>query len=252
MNGKLADAYKSGSQKARVVSEDWGIHNLYCPHCPSDMLERLRNNSKVSDFLCPECEFLYQLKSRKSRIGNSIMGSNYRAMMDAIQNDRLPNFYLMQYELVTWSVKNLLLIPNYAFPPSAIIPRKPLSTKAKRRGWVGYIINLNCIPLEARINVIVDSSIVQADIVRRKYYRSVKLKEIAAGDTRGWALDVLRCVEKLGKKEFTTQEMYQFEGHLGLLHPDNRHVKDKIRQQLQVLRDKGLLEFSSRGNYRLA
>jgi predicted Rdx family selenoprotein len=25
------------------------------------------------------------------------------------------------------------------------------------------------------------------------------------------------------------------------LHPDNRHIKDKIRQQLQVLRDAGLL-----------
>ena len=35
------------------------------------------------------------------------------------------------------------------------------------------------------------------------------------------------------------------------LHPDNRHVRDKIRQQLQVLRDHGYLEFVSRGSYRL-
>jgi type II restriction enzyme len=31
------------------------------------------------------------------------------------------------------------------------------------------------------------------------------------------------------------------------LHPDNRHVKDKIRQQLQVLRDRGFLEQAERG-----
>jgi type II restriction enzyme len=34
------------------------------------------------------------------------------------------------------------------------------------------------------------------------------------------------------------------------LHPDNRHVRDKIRQQLQVLRNLGLVEFLGRGRYR--
>ena len=34
------------------------------------------------------------------------------------------------------------------------------------------------------------------------------------------------------------------------LHPDNRHVLDKIRQQLQVLRDMGFVEFLGRGRYR--
>jgi len=29
--------------------------------------------------------------------------------------------------------------------------------------------------------------------------------------------------------------------HLEKLHPGNRHIRDKIRQQLQVLRDAGLL-----------
>jgi len=59
------------------------------------------------------------------------------------------------------------------------------------------------------------------------------------------------CVEKIGHKEFSLDEMYAFENDLSKKHPDNRHIKDKIRQQLQVLRDKGYLEFTSRGNYRL-
>jgi len=61
----------------------------------------------------------------------------------------------------------------------------------------------------------------------------------------------MRCIDKLGKKKFTLDEVYAFENKLSLLHPENRHIKDKIRQQLQVLRDKGYLEFTSRGNYRL-
>jgi type II restriction enzyme len=35
------------------------------------------------------------------------------------------------------------------------------------------------------------------------------------------------------------------------LHPANRHVRAKIRQQLQVLRDAGLLDFVGRGEYRM-
>jgi hypothetical protein len=34
------------------------------------------------------------------------------------------------------------------------------------------------------------------------------------------------------------------------LHPANRHVRDKTRQQLQVLRDLGLVEFLGGGRYR--
>jgi hypothetical protein len=36
-------------------------------------------------------------------------------------------------------------------------------------------------------------------------------------------------------KTFTTTDTYTSERELEKLHPDNRHVKDKIRQQLQIL-----------------
>ena len=37
---------------------------------------------------------------------------------------------------------------------------------------------------------------------------------------------------------------------LKLKYPENNHIKDKIRQQLQVLRDRGIIEFVQRGHYR--
>jgi len=61
----------------------------------------------------------------------------------------------------------------------------------------------------------------------------------------------MRCVESLGKPEFTLDEVYAFERHLGDLYPGNQNVKPKIRQQLQYLRDRGFVEFVSRGSYRL-
>ena len=61
----------------------------------------------------------------------------------------------------------------------------------------------------------------------------------------------MNCIEQLTKKEFTLDEVYSFEAVLQTKHQSNKHIKDKIRQQLQVLRDKGYLDFVSRGAYRL-
>ena len=44
--------------------------------------------------------------------------------------------------------------------------------------------------------------------------------------------------------------MYSFVDELQVKHPDNNHIPDKIRQQLQFLRDKGFIEFKGNGVYR--
>ena len=156
----------------------------------------------------------------------------------------------MQYELATWSVKNLLLIPSFAFPPSAIIKRPPLSPTARRAGWIGCNIALNWIPTEARIAVVTEKEIVAETEVREKFRKVKPLGEIKAKE-RGWTLDVLNAIRRLGKKEFTTADAYAFTRELENLHPDNQHVQDKIRQQLQVLRDAGFLIHAGRGEWRL-
>jgi len=64
------------------------------------------------------------------------------------------SFFFLHYDLATWRVKNLLLVPSFAFPPSGIVRRKPLSPTARRAGWVGCNFDLNRIPVEARIDVV--------------------------------------------------------------------------------------------------
>ena len=61
----------------------------------------------------------------------------------------------------------------------------------------------------------------------------------------------MKCVEDLGKSEFELDDVYTFEERLSRLYPDNKNVRPKIRQQLQFLRDRGYLDFVSRGYYRL-
>ena len=167
-------------------------------------------------------------------------------MMDAIRTDATPNFFFMQYDLDSWRVKNLLLIPSFAFPVSAIVKRPPLAATARRAGWVGCNIALNRIPIDARIPVVRESEVSPAKKVREQYRHVKPLQELNAKQ-RGWTLDVLNAVRRLRKAEFTTAEMYAFTRELEELHPDNRHVKDKIRQQLQVLRDRGFLVQITRG-----
>jgi len=192
----------------------------------------------------------FKLKGQKARIGKSIRDGAYRAMMDAIRMDAIPNFLFLRYDPVSWSVKDLLLIPSFAFPASAIVECPPLKPTAKRAGWVGCNIALHRIPVDARIGIVTDSQILPAKEVRARFRRVKPLAELTWRE-RGWTLDVLNAVRRLGKSQFTTADMYSFTRELEGLHPDNRHVKDKIRQQLQVLRDRGLLRQVERGTWAL-
>jgi HKD family nuclease len=56
--------------------------------------------------------------------------------------------------------------------------------------------------------------------------------------------------EALPDGEFTNADIYQHEQEFHKEYPDNQHVLDKIRQQLQNLEKIGLLEHISSGNWR--
>jgi hypothetical protein len=158
---------------------------------------------------------------QRTPIRNSIADGAYGAMMKAIQNDDAPSFYFMQYDLAAWSVRNLLLVPHFAIPPSAIIKRKPLSITARRAGWIGCNFALNRIPVEARIAIVFTRSspagrdesahlfpgsqsrltsavtvIVPPEEVREKFKRVKPLSEISVKQ-RGWTLDVLNIVRRI-------------------------------------------------------
>lgn len=172
-------------------------------------------------------------------------------MVRAIQEDRTPNLYALHYDSSEWRVENLTLIPNFAFPLSAVEKRNPLSPTARRAGWVGCNILLDAIPPDARIKIISGGKPATPAAVREQYARIRPLAKLGA-QQRGWTLDVLNVVRSFGKNEFDLAEVYESDEKLSRLHPANRHVRPKIRQQLQILRDLGLLEFLGGGSYRLA
>jgi type II restriction enzyme len=244
------DRYKSASQRARVGTESWGAENFFCPACDSPRLRSAPQGTVAIDYFCPACESPFQLKSQSKAFGSRIVDAAYSEMKRAILEDQTPNLYILHYDLAAWSVRTLILIPRFAFALSAIERRKPLSATARRAGWVGCNIVLDRIPVAARIPVVQDGRVWPRPAVREAYRRLRPLEDLRA-ERRGWTLDVLQVVESLGRKEFELADVYAHAGGLSELHPQNAHIHDKIRQQLQVLRDLGRLEFLGGGRYRL-
>jgi type II restriction enzyme len=68
---------------------------------------------------------------------------------------------------------------------------------------------------------------------------------------RGWAALTLKIVRGLRKEAFDLSELYTRESEFASVYPSNRHIREKIRQQLQVLRDLGILRFKGSGRYEL-
>ncbi len=79
-----------------------------------------------------------------------------------------------------------------------------------------------------------------------------KAERLAVSDmnARGWLFDILSCVDRVPNNSFTLSQMYAFADELAVKHPENNNIKPKIRQQLQVLRDRGIIEFIEPGQYR--
>jgi type II restriction enzyme len=244
------EKYKSASQRARVGTESWGSLSFFCSSCESPHLDQASRNTAAIDFVCPRCYSTFQLKSQSKPFGARIVDAAYSEMKRAILEDRTPNLFILHYDLSAWTVRSVVLIPRFAFALSALERRKPLAHEARRAGWVGCNILLGKIPQDARIPVVQDGIPLPHSEVRRAYQRLRPLENLKV-DKRGWTLDVLEIVRSLGKTEFTLWEVYSHSGTLTKLHPHNSHVRDKIRQQLQVLRDLGLLSFLGSGSYRL-
>ena len=241
--------YKSASQRTRIITEAWTGKNLYCPSCPSSTVTKTPENTEAVDFVCPACNAQFQLKATRKQIGRKVPDAAYDSMMRALLEDRFPHLLLLRYNHLQWRVIDLLLVPSFLIPPSAIEARRPLGSTARRAGWVGCSIVLDLVPPEGRIRVISGESAVAPDSVRNLFRRLLQLRELPT-NKRGWTLDVLTVLRSLSKTGFTLVEAYSFENILSARHPENKNVRAKIRQQLQILRDMGYLDFLGRGSYR--
>lgn len=245
----LSKNYRNPSQIARVLTENWVKHNAYCPNCGNSYLHKFSNNQPVADFYCDTCLEEFELKSRKQcSVGNKVVGGAYSTMIERIKSNNNPNFFFLTYDKNRLLVNNFLIIPKHFFTQNMIEKRKALSSKAKRAGWVGCNIDLTSIPESGKVFLVKNTKVIEPEKVLFKWNENLFLRN-EKEEARSWIVDIMNCLDKIHNKEFSLSDVYVFETELAQKHPNNHFIKDKIRQQLQLLRDKGLIIFKQRGLY---
>lgn len=244
---KLCNDYKSNPQKTRVFTEPFVEENFYCPYCGADLIGRV-NNDKVRDFDCSQCNENYELKSKQGKsLGKTVADGKYQTMIERISNNSNPNFYFLNYDKKNFDVINFCAVPNYFFTPEIIIPRK--KGIPNRPDYIMCNIDISGIPNTGKIFYIKDREIISKSKVLDDWNKTLFLKESNSIQAKGWLLDTMMCIEQLNKKSFSRQELLNFIPYLQAKYPNNLNIGQKISQQLQILRDKGFLKFTNRGNY---
>ena len=249
LDKNLAINYTSQSQIARILTESWVEKEIFCPNC-GDGVNSYKNNKPVADFYCEKCAEDFELKSKKGKIGKTVSAGAYSKMIERLNSEQKPHFFFMGY-LATLIVNDFFVVPKYFFVPEIIEKRKALAESARRAGWIGSNILFSKIPTSGKIFYVENGKEISKKEVLQKWQKTAFLKEIKRPELKGWILDTMNCIEALGKSEFSLVEMYQFERDLEKIHPENKNIKPKIRQQLQFLRDKGYLKFTEPGKYKL-
>jgi type II restriction enzyme len=242
--------YTSGSQNARAWTERWVRDQVYCPSCGNEKFNQFMANRPVADFFCPKCNEEYELKSQKKTFGKTVLDGAFRTMCERLGSNNNPNLILLNYDRWPPFVTNAIVIPKQFFVREIIQERAPLAPTARRAGWIGCNILLDRIPRVGRIFLVRNGQEQPKEAVLALWKGTLFLRDENVA-SRGWLTEVMSCVDAIGKTEFSLKEVYDFENRLSTMYPNNRHVKQKIRQQLQVLRDHGYLDFVSRGYYRM-
>jgi type II restriction enzyme len=182
--------------------------------------------------------------------GNKVLDGSFRTKCERLAADNNPSLFLLNYDLGEFGVRNFFVVPKHFFVREIIQARKPLTHTARRAGWIGSHILLHLVPQSGKIYLVRNGRVEPKDSVLKQWKKTLFLRD-QGQKARGWLLEVMKCIEAIGKSEFQIEDVYAFEKRLSHLYPENRNVRPKIRQQLQFLRDNGFLEFVSRGYYRL-
>jgi type II restriction enzyme len=106
------------------------------------------------------------------------------------------------------------------------------------------------IPCDAEVPMVASGFAKAKSDARRRFQRYLPLAEIRP-EERGWTTLTLAVIRRMGKPTLSLQDIYARAAEFAAVYPGNRNIPAKIRQQLQVLRDLGILSFEGRGSYRL-
>jgi type II restriction enzyme len=149
----LTDNYKrireenDWTSESRIIGEagEDCVISMNCPICNEKSLTKYKVNEKSKDIKCTKCKCDFQVKTVKYSKGESatlkLLGAEYNTTCRSIRENNIHYLILMYSEIGDNYIINKIYFVNCNdINESCIIPRKPLSPKAKRAGWQGCIL----------------------------------------------------------------------------------------------------------------
>ena len=132
-------------QKLGELGEILVSKNLVCQKCKkTKTLKKLPTNFKCADLICDFCGFLAQVKSSNvkdiEKLPSSILGAAWKPQEDRMNAGIYFPLYLV---LVNKKKYSVFYLSSDLQSKDIFVARKPLSVKAKRAGWQGFMYDIS-------------------------------------------------------------------------------------------------------------
>ena len=151
-NCKRVKEERNWASASRIVGEavEDCVVTLPCPICNVAALKKYRANQKSKDAACEKCGGQFQIKAARSKASKGIaatiktpaplklLGAEYNTTRASIQENNV-HYIVFLYSFMgeTYTINDVLFIDRMHINESCIVPRNPLSSKARRAGWTG-------------------------------------------------------------------------------------------------------------------
>ena len=162
--------WKNNSRIIGKAAEKYCYDHINCLVCNSSHWYECQTNEKSKDLICIQCNKKYQIKCKNitqkehtNIVKNKIfktLGAEYKTTLNSVKQNI--DYIIILYDKITYNIIDILhidskfiIIKDDGFCDN-IIPRKPLSEKARRKGWQGcYLLftNFSCINCELNTTI---------------------------------------------------------------------------------------------------
>lgn len=124
------------------------VSTMACPLCHEKTLIKYKMNEKSKDMTCETCHCHIQVKATKSSKKKThslkLLGAEYKTTSASIKKNDV-HYLIVSYSVLQeiYTIHNIYFIDRADVTECCIIPRKPLSSSAKRAGWQGCMLVFN-------------------------------------------------------------------------------------------------------------
>lgn len=145
---KVKEQYPLWKSNSRIIgraAELYSCEKIKCLRCNQINWLECVINQKSTDQICKNCGKKYQIKCKntfekaydniKKYSKFTTIGGEYNSTLKSI-TDKI-DYIIILYENVNYNILDIIHVKSDDITCKNIIPRKPLSSNAKRAGWQG-------------------------------------------------------------------------------------------------------------------